>query len=76
MFGGKSRLTVRALSHPNTVTIKAWKSLKLNIQVRLPPPFSTRTHVLVTNLLQTLRCSLIRYKPFKTHLHTSRSSNP
>lgn len=34
MFGGKSRLTIRALSHPDTVIIEAWKSLKLNIQVR------------------------------------------
>jgi hypothetical protein len=52
IFGGRSRLTVRAPSQPDTVTIEAWRSLRLNIQVRfshfelLP---TTRTDVLETD---------------------------
>ncbi|KAF8471454.1 hypothetical protein DFH94DRAFT_674474 [Russula ochroleuca] len=32
IFGGRSRLTVRALNQPDTVTVEDWGSLKLNIQ--------------------------------------------
>ena len=33
IFGGRSRSTVRVPSQPDTVTIEAWRSLQLNIQV-------------------------------------------
>ena len=37
IFGGKSRSTIRTPSQPDTITIEAWRSLKLYIQVRFPP---------------------------------------
>jgi ubiquitin carboxyl-terminal hydrolase 10 len=36
IFGGKSRLTVRAPNRPDAVTVEDWQSLQLNIQVSFP----------------------------------------
>jgi ubiquitin carboxyl-terminal hydrolase 10 len=51
IFGGKFRSTVRAPNQPDTVAIKDWRSLQLDIQVRFPssqPNFTS--YVLVTDI--------------------------
>ena len=38
VFGGKSRLAVRAPDRPDTIMVEDWRSLKLNISVRFRFP--------------------------------------
>jgi ubiquitin carboxyl-terminal hydrolase 10 len=49
IFGGKFRSTVRAPNQPDSITIEDWRSLHLDIQVRIPSHFP-RTYVLVTDI--------------------------